>query len=71
MKIAMVRGMEKLYVGTYNRFRKALGNVPHELPDQEELKNWLPRSSTTNCAAAKATCSSARRCMPIFTSTPT
>ena len=38
MKIAMVRGMEKLYVGTYNRFRKALGNVPHELPDQEELK---------------------------------
>ncbi len=38
MKMAMVRGMEKLYVGTYNRFRKALGNVPHELPDQEELK---------------------------------
>lgn len=39
MKIAMVRGMERLYVGTYNRFRKALGNVPYELPDQEELKN--------------------------------
>jgi predicted nucleotide-binding protein (sugar kinase/HSP70/actin superfamily) len=39
MKIAMVRGMEKLYVGTYNRFRKALGYVPHALPDQEELKN--------------------------------
>src|SRR6266404_3591014 len=38
MKIAMVRGMERLYIGTYNRFRKALGNVPHELPDQEELK---------------------------------
>ncbi len=38
MKIAMVKGMEKLYVGTYNRFRKALGNVPHALPDQEELK---------------------------------
>ena len=38
MKIAMVRGMEQLYIGTYNRFRKALGNVPHELPDQEELK---------------------------------
>jgi predicted nucleotide-binding protein (sugar kinase/HSP70/actin superfamily) len=38
MKMAMVRGMEKLYVGTYNRFRKAMGNVPHELPDQEELK---------------------------------
>jgi predicted nucleotide-binding protein (sugar kinase/HSP70/actin superfamily) len=39
MKIAMVRGMEKLYIGTYNRFRKALGNVPYALPDQEELKN--------------------------------
>jgi predicted nucleotide-binding protein (sugar kinase/HSP70/actin superfamily) len=38
MKMAMIRGMEKLYVGTYNRFRKALGYVPHELPDQEELK---------------------------------
>src|SRR6266849_266595 len=24
MKMAMIRGMEKLYVGTYNRFRKAL-----------------------------------------------
>src|SRR5215471_4943426 len=38
MKMALVGGLEKLYVGTYNRFRKALGNVPHELPDQEELK---------------------------------
>ena len=38
MKMAMIRGFEKLYVGTYNRFRKALGNVPNELPDQEELK---------------------------------
>ena len=38
MKIAMIRGMEKLYEGTYNRFRRALGNVPHELPSQEELK---------------------------------
>ena len=38
-KIMMVRGMERLYVGTYNRFRRALGNVPYALPDQEELKN--------------------------------
>ena len=38
MKMAMIRGLEKLYVGTYNRFRKAMANVPHELPDQEELK---------------------------------
>ena len=38
LKIAMVKAFERLYVGTYNRFRKAFGNVPYELPDQEELK---------------------------------
>ena len=38
LKIAMVRGLERLYVGTYNRFRKALNNVPCELPDQEEIR---------------------------------
>jgi predicted nucleotide-binding protein (sugar kinase/HSP70/actin superfamily) len=27
-----------MYRGTYNRFRKALANLPNELPDQEELK---------------------------------
>jgi predicted nucleotide-binding protein (sugar kinase/HSP70/actin superfamily) len=30
--------LERIYRGTYNRFRKALANLPHELPDQEELK---------------------------------
>jgi predicted nucleotide-binding protein (sugar kinase/HSP70/actin superfamily) len=31
-------GAEKAFRGTYNRFRKALGNLPYELPDQEELR---------------------------------
>jgi predicted nucleotide-binding protein (sugar kinase/HSP70/actin superfamily) len=30
--------LERIYRGTYNRFRKALGNLPNELPDQEELR---------------------------------
>jgi predicted nucleotide-binding protein (sugar kinase/HSP70/actin superfamily) len=30
---------ERIYRGTYNRFRKALGNLPYELPDQEELRS--------------------------------
>ncbi len=38
MKMAMVRLFGKLYKGNYNAFRKALGNVPNQLPDQEELK---------------------------------
>jgi predicted nucleotide-binding protein (sugar kinase/HSP70/actin superfamily) len=31
-------GTERLYRGTYKSLRKALANLPHELPDQEELK---------------------------------
>jgi len=30
--------LERIYRGTYNRFRKALANLPNELPDQEELR---------------------------------
>ncbi len=33
-----LKGLEKIYRGTYNRFRKALANLPNELPDQVELK---------------------------------
>jgi predicted nucleotide-binding protein (sugar kinase/HSP70/actin superfamily) len=33
----VLKTLEKLYRVTYNRFRKALGNLPNELPDQEEL----------------------------------
>ena len=33
-----LHALERIYRGTYNRFRKALANLPHELPDQEELK---------------------------------
>lgn len=32
-----LHALERIYRGTYNRFRKALANLPHELPDQEEL----------------------------------
>jgi predicted nucleotide-binding protein (sugar kinase/HSP70/actin superfamily) len=30
--------IERSYRGTYNRLREALGNLPNELPDQEELR---------------------------------
>ena len=33
-----LHALERIYRGTYNRFRKALAYLPHELPDQEELK---------------------------------
>jgi predicted nucleotide-binding protein (sugar kinase/HSP70/actin superfamily) len=38
MKHAVMQLLEKTYRGTYNRFRKALGNLPYELPDQLELR---------------------------------
>jgi predicted nucleotide-binding protein (sugar kinase/HSP70/actin superfamily) len=38
LKILLLKGLEKIYLGTYNRFRKALGGLPNELPDQEELR---------------------------------
>jgi predicted nucleotide-binding protein (sugar kinase/HSP70/actin superfamily) len=37
-KLATVGLLTKIYRGTYNRMRKALGNLPHELPNQEEMK---------------------------------
>ena len=37
VKLAILRLLERAYHGTYNRFRKALANLPYELPDQEEL----------------------------------
>jgi predicted nucleotide-binding protein (sugar kinase/HSP70/actin superfamily) len=33
-----LKGAERAFRGTYNRFRKALGNLPNELPDQDELR---------------------------------
>ncbi len=35
----ILQAVERLYVATYNRFRKALANIPSELPDQMELKD--------------------------------
>ncbi len=34
----ILKAVERLYVATYNRFRRALANIPSELPDQIELK---------------------------------
>ena len=39
VKYAVMQAIEKIYCGTYNRFRKALNGLPHELPDQVELKD--------------------------------
>jgi predicted nucleotide-binding protein (sugar kinase/HSP70/actin superfamily) len=38
IKESLMRNLEKIYVRSYNRFRKALGNIPYELPDQNELR---------------------------------
>ncbi|HXF04993.1 MAG TPA: hypothetical protein VNM72_06215 [Blastocatellia bacterium] len=38
LKIAIIRALEHIFHRTYNRFRQALGGLPYELPDQEELK---------------------------------
>jgi len=38
LKIAAIKTLQKLFRWTYNRLRAALGNLPHELPDQYELR---------------------------------
>ena len=37
-KIAAVKTLQRLFHWTYNRLRGALGNIPHEIPDQYELR---------------------------------
>lgn len=37
-KVQMMRGVRQLFRWTYNRMRGALGDIPHELPDQDELE---------------------------------
>ncbi len=37
-KVALVRTLQRVYRGTYNRLRRALGNLPYELPNQDELR---------------------------------
>ena len=37
-KIGAIRGLQHVFRWTYNRFRAALGGVPHALPDQYELR---------------------------------
>jgi len=38
LKLVKVRSLQKIFVWTYNRMRAALGNIPHEMPDQYELR---------------------------------
>jgi predicted nucleotide-binding protein (sugar kinase/HSP70/actin superfamily) len=38
LKVAKIRGLQKIFGWTYNRMRAALGNIPHEMPDQYELR---------------------------------
>jgi predicted nucleotide-binding protein (sugar kinase/HSP70/actin superfamily) len=37
-KIAAIKALQKVFHWTYNRMRTALGNIPHEMPDQYELR---------------------------------
>jgi predicted nucleotide-binding protein (sugar kinase/HSP70/actin superfamily) len=38
LRIAKIRGLQTIFRWTYNRIRGALGDIPHELPDQYELR---------------------------------
>ncbi len=38
-KIVAIRGLQRVFRWTYNGFRAALGDVPHALPDQYELRD--------------------------------
>ncbi len=38
VKLAAIRLFQRLYRRSYDRFRKALGNLPYELPDQKEIQ---------------------------------
>jgi predicted nucleotide-binding protein (sugar kinase/HSP70/actin superfamily) len=38
LKVAALRTLQRLYRWTYDRMRNALGGIPHELPDQYELR---------------------------------
>jgi predicted nucleotide-binding protein (sugar kinase/HSP70/actin superfamily) len=37
-KMRIMGAVERLFKRTYNRFRKAVGNLPYALPDQQELR---------------------------------
>jgi predicted nucleotide-binding protein (sugar kinase/HSP70/actin superfamily) len=38
LKVAGVKALQRVYRWTYDRMRRALGGVPHEMPDQYELR---------------------------------
>jgi predicted nucleotide-binding protein (sugar kinase/HSP70/actin superfamily) len=37
-RIKLVKALQKVFHWTYNRMRAALGDIPHEMPDQYELR---------------------------------
>lgn len=37
-KITAIKALQKVFHWTYNRMRAALGDIPHEMPDQYELR---------------------------------
>ncbi len=37
-KIAAIKGLQRVYRSAYNRLRRALGNLPYEMPSQDELQ---------------------------------
>ncbi len=37
-KVAALKSVQKVFGWTYNRMRAAFGNIPHEMPDQYELR---------------------------------
>lgn len=37
-KLAALKGVQRVFNWTYNRMRAALGNIPHDIPDQYELR---------------------------------
>lgn len=37
-KIWALKGLQAVFRSAYNRMRKALGNIPHEIPDQYEMR---------------------------------
>jgi len=38
LKVALLKALQRLYGWTYNRLRHALDDIPHDLPDQYELR---------------------------------
>ncbi len=38
VRLLLLRGLQRTYAHAYRRLRRALGDIPHELPSQAELR---------------------------------